>query len=188
MKKGLSILLIVILVLAILIGIPIRTYNRLVTLQTDVETKQADVQTQLQRRADLIPNFVSTVKGYADYEKETLQAIIEARAGISSAKTVEEQQANSDKLDRAIGTWINAVAEAYPDLKANTQFTALTYELAGTENRVATARRDYNAAVKSYNTAIKRFPANIIANMFGFEAASFFETAAENTTVPQVNF
>ncbi len=189
MKKGLWITLgiiaavVIILVLAISGG-----YNGLVTMETEVESKEADIQTQLQRRADLIPNFVATVKGYSDYEQSTLQAVTEARAAVGRADGAEEQAAASDRLDRAISIWVNAVTEAYPDLKANAQYVALQDELAGTENRIAVARKDYNEAVKEYNAAIRRFPKNLLAGMFGFEKAEFFEASAGAQEVPEVSF
>lgn len=176
MKKGLLITLGVIVAVLVLIVLPIiSSYNGLVSMQTNVEGKQAAIQTQLQRRADLIPNFVATVKGYSDYEQSTLTAVTEARASVGQAKTAAEQSAASEQLDKAISVWVNAVTEAYPDLKANTQYTALQDELAGTENRIAVARNDYNTAAQQYNTAIRRFPKNLIAGIFGFEKADYFQ-------------
>ena len=178
MKKGL-IVLIAIVGIVVVIGMALAgSYNGLVEKQNEVEGKQAEIATQLQRRADLIPNFVATVKGYADYEQSV------AAAGADAAA----QTAASEQLDRAISVWVNAVTEAYPDLKANTQFVALQDELAGTENRVAKARDDYNAAAKDYNTAIRKFPQNLIAGMFGFEKADYFEAAAGTESAPTVSF
>lgn len=157
-------------------------------MQTNVEGKQAAIQTQLQRRADLIPNFVATVKGYSDYEQSTLTAVTEARASVGQAKTAAEQSAASEQLDKAISVWVNAVTEAYPDLKANTQYTALQDELAGTENRIAVARNDYNTAAQQYNTAIRRFPKNLIAGIFGFEKADYFQAASGTEQAPTVSF
>lgn len=165
------------------------SHNSLVNKELAVESAQADIQTQLQRRADLIPNFVETVKGYTDYEQSTLQAVTDARAAVGRAEgNAEEQAEASAQLDGAISLWVNAVTEAYPELKANEQFRALQDELAGTENRVAVARKDYNDAVKEYNAAVRRFPMNIFAGMFGFEQAEFFEADADAQDVPQVSF
>jgi len=188
MKNGIKILIAVVAVVLVLVGIVAGGYNSLVDAQTAVETKQADIQTQLQRRADLIPNFVSTVKGYTKYEQETLTAVTEARSKVGKAANAEALAQASDELDRAISVWVNAVTEAYPDLKANSNYVALQDELAGTENRIAVARKDYNEAVQSYNAAIKKFPKNILAGMFGFEKADFFKADDNSQTVPNVEF
>lgn len=187
-KKGLIIILAVIAVIGVIIGAVAGSYNGLVEQKETVDNAQAQISTQLQRRADLIPNFVATVKGYSDYEQSTYTAVTEARSAVSGAKTAAEQADAAAQLDRAINVWVNAVTEAYPDLKASTQYTALQDELSGTENRIATARKDYNAAAKEYNVAVKRFPKNIIAGIFGFSQVDYFEaqTGAEN--VPQVSF
>lgn len=188
MKNGMKVLIAVIAAVVVIIGIFAGGYNSLVKAQTAVETKQADIQTQLQRRADLIPNFVSTVKGYSKYEQETLTAVTEARAKVSKASDAQSLSQANDELDKAISVWLNAVTEAYPDLKANQNFIALQDELAGTENRIAVARKDYNEAVQSYNTMIKTFPKNILAGMFGFEKADFFTASESSQTVPNVEF
>ncbi len=188
MKNGMKVLIAVIAAVVVIIGIFAGGYNSLVKAQTAVETKQADIQTQLQRRADLIPNFVSTVKGYSKYEQETLTAVTEARAKVSKASDAQSLSQANDELDKAISVWVNAVTEAYPDLKANQNYIALQDELAGTENRIAVARKDYNEAVQSYNTMIKSFPKNILAGMFGFEKADFFTASESSQTVPNVEF
>lgn len=188
MKNGMKVLIAVIAAVVVIIGIFAGGYNSLVKAQTAVETKQADIQTQLQRRADLIPNFVSTVKGYSKYEQETLTAVTEARAKVSKASDAQSLSQANDELDKAISMWVNAVTEAYPDLKANQNYIALQDELAGTENRIAVARKDYNEAVQSYNTMIKTFPKNILAGMFGFEKADFFTASESSQTVPNVEF
>lgn len=131
---------------------------------------------------------MATVKGYSDYEQSTLTAVTEARASVGQAKTAAEQSAASEQLDKAISVWVNAVTEAYPDLKANTQYTALQDELAGTENRIAVARNDYNTAAQQYNTAIRRFPKNLIAGIFGFEKADYFQAASGTEQAPTVSF
>lgn len=187
-KSKLAIILTVTAIVVILLGSVISGYNSLISKHEAIENAQAQVATQLQRRADLIPNFVATVQGYTDYEQSTYQAVTEARAAVTRAGSVEAQQQASAQLDSAIDVWVNAVTEAYPDLKANTQYTALTDELAGTENRIATARRDYNEVAKEYNTSIRKFPSNILASMFGFEKADYFENDANASEVPEVSF
>lgn len=187
-KKGWIILGVIAAVVIVLIATVAGNYNALVDKQMKVEGAQADIQTQLQRRADLIPNFVETVKGYTDYEQSTLQAVTEARAAVGRAQDTDDQAEASARLDSAISLWVNAVTEAYPELKANEQYRALQDELAGTENRVATARKDYNDAVKVYNASVRRFPMNIFAGLFGFEQAEFFEADDDAQDVPQVSF
>lgn len=187
-KSKLAIIIAVSAVIVIILGSIISGYNSLIEKHEAIENAQAQVATQLQRRADLIPNFVATVQGYTDYEQSTYQAVTEARAAVTRAGSVEAQQKASEQLDSAIDVWVNAVTEAYPDLKANTQYTALTDELAGTENRIATARRDYNEVAKKYNTSIRKFPSSILASMFGFEKADYFENDANASEVPEVSF
>ena len=188
MNKTLIIIVAVIAVIALLAGLLVSSYNGLVDLQANVEQKQASIQTQLQRRADLIPNFVASVKGYTAHEQETFTAVTEARNALGNANTVGEQATAAAGLDRAIDIWVNAVTESYPELKANQNFIALQDELAGTENRIATARNDYNEVAKEYNTAIRKFPKSIIAGMFGFEKAEYFEAAAGTENAPTVDF
>lgn len=178
----------VLLILVILIFSVVGKYNSLVDLETKVEEKAAVIDTQLQRRADLIPNFVATVKGYAAHEEETYLAVTEARNTLQEADSVGEQAAASAGLDSAIDIWVNAMTENYPELKANENFIALQDELAGTENRIATARNDYNETAKSYNTTIRKFPKSIFAAMFGFEKAEYFEAAAGSENAPTVDF
>ena len=187
-KKGFIILLAVLAVIGVICGLVAGSYNGLVEQSASVDKAQAEISNQLQRRADLIPNFVATVKGYSDYEQETYTAVTEARSKVSGAKTAAEQAEASEQLDKAISVWVNAVTEAYPDLKANEQYKGLQDELAGTENRIAVARKDYNDEAKKYNVAIKKFPKNIIAGMFGFSQADYFEAQAGTESVPQVSF
>ena len=187
-KKGLVILFAVLAVIGVIFGLVAGSYNGLVEQRESVENAQAQISTQLQRRADLIPNFVATVKGYSDYEQSTYTAVTEARAAVSGAKTASEQAEASEQLDKAISVWVNAVTEAYPDLKANEQYKGLQDELAGTENRIAVARKDYNDEAKKYNVAIKKFPKNIIAGMFGFSQVDYFEAQAGTQNAPQVSF
>lgn len=189
--KGKRILIVILAVLVVvggLVGFVAGSYNTLVEKQTALEARQADVQTQLQRRADLIPNFVATVKGYSDFEKATLSAVTEARAAVAGAKNGESLSAANEQLDKAISVWVNAVTEAYPELKADKNYLALQDELSGTENRIAVARRDYNAAVEEYNLSIRSFPKNILAGMFGFEKAELFSADENAQTAPSVQF
>ncbi len=188
MKKGLIVLLAVIAVVVIIIISAIGSYNGLVSKQEEIESQKSTISTQLQRRADLIPNFVNSIEGYTVYESKAYTDVTAARSAVSGAETTTEQAAASDELNKAISVWVNAVTENYPNLKANTQFVALQDELAGTENRIATARKDYNEAVKVYNSAIRKFPKNIIAGMFGFEKYDYFENQEGTDTVPEVSF
>lgn len=187
-KKSLIILVAVIAVIGLVIGVIAGSYNNLVEDEEEVLEAQSVISTQLQRRADLIPNFVATVQGYSDYEQETFTAVTEARAAVSKADTATEQAEASEQLDKAISIWVNAVTEAYPELKANENYIALQDELAGTENRISTARIDYNEEVKEFNSEIRKFPKSIIASMFGFEKYDYFEAAEGTENVPQVSF
>lgn len=187
-KKGLIIIVAIIAVIVVIIASLVGTYNGLVEKRENVETASSAISTQLQRRADLIPNFVATVKGYSDYEQETYTAVTQARSAVANADGAAEQAEASEQLDRAISIWVNAVTEAYPDLKANTQYQALTDELAGTENRIAVARKDYNEVAKEYNTSVKKFPKNIFANLFGFDTYEYFEADSDAQNVPEVSF
>ena len=171
-------------------------YNEMVIQEENVETAWGDVQTYYQRRADLIPNLVNTVKGYAQHESATLQNVIEARAKatqitVDPANATPEQLAQyqeaQGQLSQALGR-LMAVAEAYPDLKANTNFRDLQAQLEGTENRIAVARQNYNEAVKTFNTYVRRFPKNIVAAMCGFEKKAYFEADATAAQAPEVQF
>ena len=187
-NKKLWIILAVVAVLIIaIIASLVSTYNGLVEKRAEVDQKFAQVQTVLQRRSDLIPNLVSTVKGYAAHEESVYTAIADARAALSGAKTPEQLSEANGELDSAISRLL-VVVENYPDLKASANFTAFQDELAGAENRISTERGRYNEAVKDYNTAIKKFPNNIFAGMFGFTAADYFEADEGAQKVPEVNF
>ncbi|MBR5782935.1 MAG: LemA family protein [Clostridia bacterium] len=188
MKKTWIILAVIAVVVLLIVGTLIGGYNSLVDMQESVDEKASVIQTQLQRRADLIPNFVETVKGYATHEEETFTAVTEARNALANASGMEEQANAEAQLDSAIDIWVNAVTESYPELKANTNFIALQDELAGTENRIATARNDYNEAAKKYNSTIRKFPTSITASMFGFEKAEYFEAQAGTENAPSVSF
>ena len=174
-------------------------YNSLVEKQQQVDQSWAQVENQYQRRADLIPNIVNTVKGYAEHESSTLEAVTNARAGLTkaydAAQSVENPQENIEQyqqaqsaLKGALDIYVNAVREAYPDLKANTNFMALQTELEGTENRISTERKRYTEAVMDYNTSIKKFPTNIYAGWFGFKEKPQFKAEAGAQKAPEVKF
>lgn len=184
MKKGLWI---IVAVIAALLISAFSSYNSLVTLSENVDSQWSQVENQLQRRADLIPNLVETVKGYAQHEEEIFKSVSEARSRLLNAQGVEESAQANAQLTGALGRLL-AIAEAYPQLRANENFIRLQDELAGTENRIATARRDYNQAVQAYNTKIKRFPTVIFARILGFESREYFQADEGAQQVPQVNF
>lgn len=182
-KKILIPIIIIVLIAAIFGG----GYNRLAVGDEKVDSAWAQVKNVLKRRADLIPSLVETVKGYASHEKEVLTGITEARTSFNSANTPEEFAAANAEMNRSL-TNLYAVAENYPDLKANQNFSELQYELAGTENRIATERMRYNEAVESFNSSIRRFPTNIIAKMFNFEKREYFDIDEEDAEIPEVSF
>ena len=186
-KKLLIIAAIVIIVILIPYSYLKGTYNSLVTLDEGVKAAWAQVENQLQRRYDLIPNLVETVKGYAAHEKEVFLKITEARAKVGGATTINDKIAANNGLSAALSRLL-LVVERYPDLKANTNFIRLQDELAGTENRIAVERRLYNETVKVYNIKIRRFPTNLLAGMFGFEKAAFFQVPKERQEAPKVKF
>ncbi len=186
MKKK-SIIIIVIAVIVVIIAALAGSYNSLVKLETNTDTQFANVQVQLQRRSDLIPNLVNTVKGYAAHETEVFTAVSDARAKLAGASTVEEINTAEGQMNSALSRLL-AISEAYPELKANENFLSLQDELAGTENRIGVARKDYNDAVQSYNVKIRSFPTNILAGMFGFEKKEQFTADESAQSVPQVNF
>src|SRR6266496_1017194 len=162
-------------------------YNGLVTLRQAVKNAWAQIDVQLKRRHDLIPNLVNTVKGYAAHEKETFERVINARARATSAASAGEAIKAEGELSSALARLL-AVSEAYPELKANQNFIALQEELTSTENRIAYARQFYNDSVARLNTQIQIFPTVLIAGMFGFKEEPFFETPSEDKAVPSVNF
>ena len=170
-----AIVLIVIgLIILLIVGFLIATYNSLVTLKNRVEEAWSDITVQLKRRTDLIPNLVNTVKGYATHEREVFERVTEARSAIMDAKTVQEAADGENMLEGALKS-LFAVAEAYPDLKANQNFLQLQQELVDTEDKIQASRRFYNGGVRDLNTRIQTFPANVVAGMFGFETKQFFE-------------
>lgn len=186
-----KILLILAIVLILILVVPFfylkGTYNSLVTLDEQVKAAWAQVENQLQRRYDLIPNYVETVKGYAAHEKEVLTRVTEARSRVGGASGIDEKIQANNQLTSALSRLL-LVVERYPDLKANQNFIRLQDELAGTENRIAVERRRYNETVRQFNTRIRRFPTNLVAGMFGFEKADFFEIPEEARTAPEVKF
>jgi LemA protein len=203
MKKGCLVGLLVGLGLLVIIGLSLfvtvkNYYNQFITLEENVNQAWAQVENVYQRRADLIPNLVEVVKGYAKHEKETLQAVIEARSKVGGqvkvgadvlndpqafARFQQAQDALSSALQRLM-----VVVERYPELKADQRFADLQAQLEGTENRIAVERRRFNEAVQAYNTAIRRFPANIIANIFGFKEKAYFKAQPGSEQVPKVKF
>lgn len=163
------------------------TYNSLLTAEENVNGQFANVDTVLQRRYDLIPNLVNTVKGYMNHEEEIFTEIANARAKLSGATSIDDKVEASNEMEGALSRLL-VVVENYPTLKANENVTALMDELAGTENRISVERSRYNELVKKYNTKIRKFPKNIIANMFDFEQKSYFEATEEASNAPVVNF
>ena len=191
MGKSQKTILIVVALLVLLIIIPYSylkgTYNSLVTMDETVKGAWAQVENQLQRRYDLIPNYVETVKGYAAHEKEVFVKVTEARSKVAGAANIGEKMQANNQLSSALSR-LMVVVERYPELKASTNFIRLQDELAGTENRIAVERRRFNEMVKVYNIKIRSFPTNIIAGMFGFEKATFFEVPKERQEAPKVTF
>lgn len=172
------------------------SYNGLVDLDEQVQNSWSQVENQYQRRADLIPNLVATVKGYAAHEEETLRGVVEARAKATSTtidptkmdeSALAQFQANQDALSSALSR-LMVVVERYPELKANEQFLNLQSQLEGTENRIATARKDFNDTAKGYNTEVRRFPKSLFASWFGFERRPYFEAKEGRELAPSVDF
>ena len=162
-------------------------YNQLVSLRETIDAAWAQVENQLQRRNDLIPNLVEVTKGYAKHEKEIFESVAEARARLIGAKTRDEQIDAANQVSNALSRLL-AIAEAYPQLKADAQFARLSDELAGTENRIATERRRYNEAVQAFNTTIKGFPTMVYAGCLGFQPAKYFEAPESAKQLPKVQF
>ena len=183
-------------VIAIAILWIVNSYNRMVTAQEAVTTEWANVESQYQRRADLIPNLVATVKGYAAHENETLEAVVEARSKATqttldinnfSREDFEKYQVAQGELNSALGR-LMMITENYPDLKANQNFRDLQEQLEGTENRIQVTRQSYNNTARTYNTMIRRFPNNVLSNMFGFELVTYFKSDVEAAKAPQISF
>lgn len=196
MKKSTIVLLAVIAVVLVLFFWIKGTYNGMVTMDEGVKTAWSQVENVYQRRADLIPNLVATVKGYAEHESATLEGVVEARSkatgvnvdpeNLTPEKLAEFQQAQGE-LSAALGRLL-VIQENYPDLKANANFMALQQQLEGSENRIAVERRKFNDAARAYNTAIRKFPSNIIAGMFGFGSKPYFEADESASQAPKVEF
>ncbi len=196
MKKGLIALLVIVGIILIGYFWFKGTYNSMVEKQEATTGQWANVETAYQRRADLIPNLVNTVKGYADFEQETLTQVIEARSRATSINVnaddldpsqIQKFQAAQDQLSGALSRLLVTV-ERYPDLKANQNFLQLQSQLEGTENRISVERRRFNLTVQDYNTYIRKFPQTVIAGMTGFEKKGYFESAEGSDVVPEVNF
>jgi len=187
MRKGAIVIIVLVAILAIIVFSVIGAYNKLVALNEEVETTLSEIDNQLQRRNDLIPNLVETVKGYAAHEEEIFTSIADARSRLIGAGSMEEKAEADAELSSALNRLL-AIAESYPELKANENFIQLHDDLAGTENRIANARRYYNEAARKFNTTIRRFPNVIIANMFGFERYEYFEADESAKEVPKVDF
>lgn len=187
MKKGALIGIGAVVLVLIIASSLIGTYNNLVQMDTDVQAKWAQIDNQLKRRADLIPNLVETVKGYAAQEKSIMTEIADARARLGGATTPGEAAAADAELTGALGRLL-VIVENYPNLKSDQNFRDLMYELTGTENRISVARKDYNETVQVYNVKVRSFPTNLIAPMFGFEKAEFFAVSEADKATPDVNF
>lgn len=194
MKKGWTITIVilvtivlmsVILVTSVLMGIS--KYNAFVSMQVEIDNAWAEIDNQLKRRYDLIPNYVETVKGYAKHEKEVFTEVTKARASVGKAESRGESIQANNQLTSALSRLL-LVVERYPDLKANTNFIRLQDELAGTENRIAVARMRYNKSVKNYNQKIVIFPNNILAGMFGFSKEVFYKIQDIEKETPKVDF
>ena len=195
MKKKNTIILIVGVVVLIVFWF-VGKYNGLVNKEENVNSKWAQVENVYQRRADLIPNLVATVKGYAEHEQQVLTDVVAARAKATSVnfnadnmteENIKAFQAAQDQLSGALSRLLVTV-EKYPDLKANENFKELQAQLEGTENRISVERKNFNDAVKEYNTGLRRFPTNIVANMYGFDKKAYFEAAAGAEVAPKVEF
>lgn len=196
MKKILITLGIIAVIVFMLYGFFAGRYNTMVGLQETISQEWGQVENQYQRRADLIPNLVNTVKGYANFEQETLTRVIEARASATQVKVdpsnitpeqLQQFQQAQNNVSSALGRLL-AVAEAYPDLKANQNFLDLQAQLEGTENRIAVARNRFNEVVRPYNEYVRRFPNNMLAGMYGFTPKGYFEAAPGAETAPTVQF
>jgi LemA protein len=187
MKRSSIVLLAIAGFAVLLLGTCAVQYNSLVSSSETVDESWAQVQNQLQRRADLIPNLIETVRGYAAHEKEIFTEVANARSRLLAANTPAEAEAADGSLNSALGRLL-MIAERYPDLKASEQFTRLQDELAGTENRITVERMRYNEAVRSYNTRLRRFPTKLFASATGFETREYFEAPASAQDVPQVDF
>jgi LemA protein len=187
MNKTIKTLLIVIAILAVLIIPVVSTYNGLVTLDQRVKSAESNIDTQLQRRSDLIPNLVETVKGYASQEKQIFTDIANARSKLAGAQNVTEQANADTELTSALSRLL-VIVERYPELKSNQNFRDLSVSLEGTENRIAIARQDYNKVVDTYNTRVRKFPGSIVAGIFNFNEKPYYKASEGARDVPKVDF
>ena len=190
MKNGSKVLIGIVIVVALAVFWFFGTRNNLVTLNEEVQMQLSQVETTLQRRSDLIPNLVETVKGYAKHEDQVFTDIADARsklAGSIKSGDIESINEANNALDSALSRLL-VITENYPELKANEQFTALQDELAGTENRITVARQQYNEKVRTYNTTVQKFPTSIVANMSGYAPADYFEADESAKEAPKVSF
>lgn len=187
MKKSGIIILCILGVIGFIVLAMISGYNGMVAKEETVDSKFADISVQLERRADLVPNLVNTVKGYVQHEEKAIELVTTARENLLKANSVDDKAEANEELTSAINA-LMVIVENYPDLKANENFINLQDELAGTENRIAVARKDYNDAVSTYNKTIKSFPNNMLAGMFGFEKKNYFEASESAKEVPNVSF
>lgn len=165
----------------------ISSYNGLVSKQATVDEKWSNIEVVLQKRADNIPQLVEIVKDYTEYEQSTLTEVTKARTAYQNANNINDKIEAYEQMESATRIWVNAVSEAYPDLKANTQFTALADTVTSNENEISYARKLYNEAVKEYNTSIRKFPKNIVAGMFGFESYQLFQMSDNSSEVPSTS-
>lgn len=196
MKKNLIVLIVIVAVIAMVGGCTVSSYNKMVAMEEGVSNAWANVETQYQRRSDLIPNLVSTVKGYAAHEQETLEGVVAARSRATqmtldadnlTPEKLQQYQAAQGEISSALGRLL-AISENYPDLKASQQFQELQAQLEGTENRISVERRNFNDAARNYNSYIRKFPSNIFAGMFGFDKKAYFEAAEGAEAAPKVEF
>ncbi|KGR82812.1 LemA family protein [Lysinibacillus odysseyi 34hs-1 = NBRC 100172] len=187
MSSAMVIIIAIIVLIGIALLLIVPKYNSLVNGEEQIEASWSQVENQLQRRFDLIPNLVQTVKGYAAHEEEVFTQIADARTRYGGAATVDEAAQANNELTSALSRLL-VVVENYPQLKADVQFTQLMDELSGTENRLTVARQDYNEEVKAFNSDVRSFPGNLIAGMFGFEKKEYFEASNGAEKAPSVNF
>ncbi|WP_409298664.1 LemA family protein [Peribacillus sp. SCS-26] len=186
-KRSLGPIIIIGGILVVLIFMLMGSYNGFVNAEENVDQSYAQIENQLQRRLDLIPNLVNTVKGYAAHEKETIEAVSDARARLAGARSPEEEATANAELSGALSRLL-VVVENYPNLKADKQFTQLMDELAGTENRISVARKDYNEEVSIYNKKVKRFPGALVAGITGFDKKEYFRADPKSQEAPDIDF
>ncbi len=187
MSTGTIAIIIIVGILIVLVCYVIGVYNKLVNSRNKVENQWSQIDVQLKRRADLIPNLVETVKGYAKHESDTLEAVVDARSKATSAKTVNEKIEANNELSGALSKLL-VISESYPELKANENFLSLQTELSETEDKITYARQFYNDSAMNFNNLVEMFPSNIIASIFGFKKFDFFKVEEVEREVPKVSF